>query len=638
MAKPYYITTPIYYVNDRPHIGHSYTTIAADLLARFQRLNGREAFFLTGTDEHGNKIAEAAEARGIEPQKFCDEVVQHFKNAWKALNINYSYFIRTTDARHERAVQKVLDILYKAKTEDGQPVIYLDTYEGLYCTGCEKFLTEKDLVDGLCPHHKKPPQKVEEKNYFFRLTYFLPKIKALIESNELVILPDERRREVLGLIDQELNDFSLSREKVKWGIPLPFDKNQVAYVWVDALFNYVSGIGYGDDEKEFKKWWYDAEVSHLMAKDILKFHCLYWPAMLMAVGLPLPKTMFLHGFFTVDGEKMSKSLGNMIDPNEMVEEFGPDATRYLLLTQYPFGADGDIQRGRFSQKYNSDLANDLGNLVSRVAKMIKANFDGKLPGPNENIEGVDALVSEAEDLPDKALDHINHFRIGAAIDEAMNMIRSTNKFFDTNAPWKMIKEGKTAEAGGVMYVASEVIRIVAIMLSPVMPEKALEILGVYGLGNDQLSLDNARTFYALEPGSAVKIGGSVFPRIQEKKKKDEKPIAKDDSGAGLIDIVDFGKVQLVVAEVLEAERVEGADKLLKLQIDVGTEKRQIIAGIAEFYKPEEVTGKKIIVVKNLKPAKIRGVESNGMLLAAKKGKKLTLVTPEGNIPNGASVG
>ena len=640
MPKPYYITTPIYYVNDRPHIGHSYTTIAADLLARFQRLNGREAFFLTGTDEHGNKIAEAAQAKGIEPQKFCDQVVEHFRKAWKSLNIEYNYFIRTTDERHERAVQKVLEILKEAKTEDGQPVIYPDTYEGLYCTGCEKFLTEKDLVNGLCPHHKKPAQKVEEKNYFFRLTHYLPKIKTLIEKNELVILPEERRREVLGLIDQELNDFSLSREKVKWGIPLPFDKSQVAYVWVDALFNYVSGIGYGDDAKEFKKWWYDGEVVHLMAKDILKFHCLYWPAMLMAVDLPLPDTIFLHGFFTVDGEKMSKSLGNMIDPQEMVEEFGADATRYLLLTQYPFGVDGDIQRSRFSQKYNSDLANDLGNLVSRAAKMIKANFDGKLPKPNENIADVEGLVSEAEDLPDKALDHINHFRIGAAIDAAMNLIRTTNKFFDTNAPWKMIKEGKTSEAGGVLYIASEVIRIVAIMLSPVMPEKALEILDIYGLGKDELSLDNARTFYSLEPGTSVKIGGSVFPRIQESKKdkgqSQEKP--QDYGGVGLIDISDFGKVQLVVAEVLEADRVEEADKLLKLQIDIGTEKRQIIAGIAEFYSPEEVKGKKIIVVRNLKPAKIRGVESNGMLLAAKKGKRLALVTPEADIPNGASVG
>ncbi len=637
MAKPIYITTPIYYVNDVPHIGHSYTTIAADLLARFHRLAGREAFFLTGTDEHGNKIAEAAEAKGLDPQTFCDQVVKHFKDAWRNLNIEYNYFIRTTEKRHEIAIRKVLEILKNARTEDGQDAVYTGTYSGLYCTGCEKFLTEKDLVNGLCPHHKKAPQKVEEKNYFFRLTHYLPKIKKLIETNELVILPDERRREVLGLIDQELDDFSLSREKVKWGIPLPFDKNQVAYVWVDALFNYVSGIGFADDEEEFKKWWYDAEVVHLMAKDILKFHCLYWPAMLMACKLPLPKTMFLHGFFTVDGEKMSKSLGNMIDPNELIGQYGADATRYLLLTQYPFGVDGDIQRSRLVTKYNSDLANDLGNLVSRVTKMIKTNFDGKLPEPNKNLADLDALISLAEDLPNKAYEHINQFRIGAAIDEAINLVRATNRFFDTNAPWKMVKEGKTKEAGGVLYVCSEVIRIVSIILYPVMPEKALEILGIYGMKKRDLSLNNARTFYSLEPGSAVKIIDAVFPRIVEEK-ADKGQKEADKTQDGLIDISEFGKVQLVVAQVLEAEKVEGADKLLRLQIDIGSEKRQIVAGIAEHYRPEEIINKKIVVVKNLKPAKIRGIESNGMLLAAKKGKQLTLVTPSADIPPGASIG
>lgn len=639
LPKPYYITTPIYYVNDRPHIGHAYTTIAADLLARFQRLNGRDAFFLTGTDEHGNKIAEAAEARGIGPQEFCDEVVEHFKKSWQALNVKYDYFIRTTDKRHEKTVQQVLEILKEAKTPDGQDVIYPDTYEGLYCTGCEKFLTDKDLVDGLCPHHKKPPQKVSEKNYFFRLTSYLPEIKKRIESGDLLILPEERRREVLGLIDQELNDFSLSREKVKWGIPLPFDRKQVAYVWVDALTNYISGIGFGDDKEAFKKWWYDAEVTHLMAKDILKFHCLYWPAMLMALDIPLPNTIYLHGFFTVDGEKMSKSLGNMIDPFELIGEYGPDATRYMLLTQYPFGVDGDIQRSRFTQKYNSDLANDLGNLVSRVARMIGASFDGKLPGPNGDLEGIDELVSEAEDLPDKALERINHYRIGAAIDCAMNLVRSSNRFFDSNAPWKLLKEGKTAEAGGAMYICSEAIRIVATVLAPVMPEKCLEILAVFGLSKKDLSLDNARTFYFLEPGMNVKIGESIFPRIKEKKKKDTSSDQdKSKAEEGLIDISEFGKVKLIVAEVLEAEKVDGADKLLRLQIDVGSGKRQIVAGIAQFYEPENLIGRKIIVVSNLKPAKIRGIESNGMLLAAKKGKKLTLVTPEGDIPPGASVG
>ncbi len=316
MARPFYITTPVYYVNDRPHIGHAYTTIACDVMTRFYRLTGREAFFLTGTDEHGTKVAEAAAAAGLSEIEFCDRTVETFKNAWKNLCIEYDDFIRTTSERHATAVVKILEAMRTAKTDDGRDVVYSDYYEGLYCTGCEKFITEKDLVNGECPDHKKPPDKLKEKNYFFRLTAFADKIKEKIESNELVILPDERRREVLGLINQELPDFSLSRERVKWGIPLPFDQSQLAYVWVDALSNYISAMGYADDQAKFDKWWNGGEVVHLMAKDILKFHCLYWPAMLMAAGVRLPDTIFLHGFFTVDGRKMSKTLGNMIDPND----------------------------------------------------------------------------------------------------------------------------------------------------------------------------------------------------------------------------------------------------------------------------------------------------------------------------------
>ena len=394
--KPFYITTPIYYVNDKPHIGHAYTTIAADMMARFHRLNGREVFFLTGTDEHGNKVAEAAQKAGLSEIAFCDRTVETFKNAWKHLSIEYDYFIRTTDKRHEKAVWKILDRMREAKTADGDAVVYSDFYEGLYCTGCEKFITDKELVNGLCPDHKTKPELLKEKNYFFRLAAFMKTIKDKIESNEIEILPDERRREVLGLIEQNIPDFSVSRERVKWGIPLSFDKSQVAYVWVDALSNYISAIGYGDDDDAFKKWWTDAEVVHLMAKDILKFHCLFWPAMLMAAGIKTPETLFLHGFFTVDGEKMSKTLGNMIDPNVMVEEFGPDATRYLLLTQFPFGVDGDVQAKRFVTQYNSDLANDLGNLVSRVVKMIQVNFDGKLPAPKKEIPGLEELMGLAK--------------------------------------------------------------------------------------------------------------------------------------------------------------------------------------------------------------------------------------------------
>lgn len=645
MIKPFYITTPIYYVNDRPHIGHSYTTISADLLARYHRLNGRDAFFLTGTDEHGNKIAEAAEAAGIEPQKFCDNVVEHFKEAWNNLDIEYDDFIRTTEERHESAVKQLLTVLNDAKTEDGESVIYTGTYEGMYCTGCEKFLTEKDLVDGLCPYHKKPPQLLEEKNYFFRLSGFLEKIKELIESNELMILPDERRREVLGLLNQELSDFSLSREKVKWGIPLPFDSSQVVYVWVEALTNYISAIGYGRDEELLKKWWYEAETVHLMAKDILKFHCIFWPAMLLAANLPLPKTIFLHGFFTVDGEKMSKTLGNQIDPNEMVEQFGTDAARYLLLTQYPFGADGDIQRHRFVTKYNSDLANDLGNLVSRVVKMIEANFEGKLPEPTDDSAGLKELISEAEALPEKVEEHINNFRIGSVIDDTMNLVRSTNRFFDNNAPWKLIKTGEKEKAGGILYACAEVIRIIAIMFNPTMPNKTMEIFSVLGLTQKDMNNREARTFYNLTPGSSIKISKPVFPRIDTKKteeigKQEPKGGKKKDGagGEGLIDIKEFGRVKMVVAEILEAEKVEGADKLLKIQIEIGSQKRQIVAGIAKHYSPEDLKGKKIVVVKNLKPAKIMGIESNGMLLAASKGKKLTLVSPEADLPSGATVG
>jgi len=636
VQKPIYITTPIYYVNDRPHIGHSYTTIAADLMTRFHRLNGREAFFLTGTDEHGSKVAEAAAAAGLEPQAFCDGVVDQFKKAWDILSIEYDDFIRTTDERHISSFQKVLNILKEAKTDDGQEVIYSGVYEGLYCTGCEKFLTEKDLVDGICPDHQRPPQKLKEKNYFFRLSSFTDKVRELIESNELVILPDERRREVLGLLKVGLPDFSISRERVTWGIPLPFDTSQHAYVWIDALFNYITGIGFGANEEHFNKWWHESEVVHFMAKDILKFHCIFWPAMLMAAKLPLPKQIFLHGYFTIDGVKMSKSLGNMIPPEELVDQFGTDATRYMLLTQYPFGVDGDVKRSQFIKKYNSDLANDLGNLVSRVAKMIVSSFDGKLPPPAKELLELKDVINQCEASVETAIEHYYNFRISNAIEDSMNLVRMSNRFFDSHAPWKLVKEGKTKEAGAVLYTCAEVIRIVSILLHPIMPSKTLEIFSIFGLGRDNLTIDLARTFFQLKPATEVKISESVFPRLKDTKK--EKKSEKNDAGEdNLIDISEFGRVELVVAEVLEAEKVEGADKLLKLQINTGSEKRQIVAGIAQHYTPEQMVGKKIVVVKNLKPAVIRGVESRGMLLAAKKGKQLCVVSPEADLPPGATI-
>jgi len=633
LSRPLYITTPIYYVNDRPHIGHSYTTIAADLLTRFNRMNGREAFFLTGTDEHGTHVAEAAAAAGKEPQVYCDEIVACYKKAWENLSIEYDDFIRTTEPRHIDSFRKLMALLKDKKTDSGEDVVYSGEYEGLYCNGCEKFLTERDLVDGICPDHKKKPEILKEKNYFFRLNAYVDKIQHLIETNELLILPDERRREVFGLFKQGLPDFSISREKVKWGIPLPFDESQNAYVWVDALTNYITAIGYGADESKFQKRWHGSERVHLMAKEILKFHCIFWPAMLMAADLPLPNKIFLHGFFTVDGVRMSKTLGNVIDPNEMVEQFGPDAARYLLQTQYPFGGDGDIQKSRFFTKYNSDLANDFGNLVSRVAKMVVSSFDGVLPTAVDKLEGLDELMAAAEELPEKVTELMSNFTIKTAIDEIMALVGKTNRFFDSNAPWKLIKEGDKEKAGGVLYVCAEVIRIVSILLHPLMPNKSLEILAIFGLDRNVLTIDNARTFFHLKPGMKVQIKDSVFPRLKEKKQTETK---KEVTG-NLIDINDFAKAELVVAQVLEAEKVDGADKLLKLQIDIGSEKRQIIAGVAMHYTREEIVGKKIIVIKNLKPAEIRGVKSQGMLLAASKKKELTLLTLDKDLPVGAKI-
>lgn len=459
MAKRFYVTTPIYYVNDKPHIGHAYTTIAADVLARYYRQQGYEVFFLTGTDEHGDKVAESAEAAGVAVQDFVDQNAKEFADTFAQLNISQDIFMRTTLREHEQSVKVFMEKLH------AHDALYQGEYEGLYCRGCEDFYTEKDLVDGLCPIHKKPPEVVKEKNWFFKLEQYLPQVQQLIESGEMVVAPAHRRNEVMGLFKQDLKDFSVTRERVQWGIDFPPDPSQKIYVWVEALQNYISAIGYGRDEAEFTKWW-PADV-HLMAKDIIKFHAIYWPAMLLAAGEEPPKQVFAHGFFSLNGQKMSKSLGNVIDPNDLVKEYGSDATRYLLLSQFPFGQDGDIKAELFTEKYNADLANNLGNLVSRTLNMIEKYADGKIPQDVESPIFFDEVKNNIEQLAfDEALKGI-----WRTIDDANHMI-------DDVKPWALAKdESKRHELEKNLGALARFLADLIPFIEPFMPETAAKIAG-----------------------------------------------------------------------------------------------------------------------------------------------------------------
>jgi methionyl-tRNA synthetase len=598
-------------------------------------LKGVETFFLTGTDEHGIHNLEAAQKANLKPKEFCDRNSGLFKDAWKNLNIEYDYFIRTTDNRHEQAVKVFLEKLYNSKTESGEKVIYKGEYKGLYCRGCEKFITEKELVNGLCPDHQRKPEELSEKNYFFRLSAYLPQVKALILEDKIKILPQERRKEVLGLFKQKLDDFSISREKVTWGIALPFDPSQKIYVWVEALQNYISAIGYGDDQNQFKNWWRKARVLHLMAKDILKFHCIYWPAMLLAAGEKPPEEIFLHGFFTVNGKRMSKTLRNVIDPNQMIKDFGVDSTRYLLLTQFPLGQDGDIQEKRFAEKYNSDLANDLGNLVSRVLKMVKSYCNGKIPQPTEYAPEDENLKKIALDTVKNTFDQIEKLNLNNGIDSVLKLVRASNKYVEDSAPWKLAKEKNQSRLDTVLYIVCEALRIISFLFYPLLPEKSKKIRELLGLETSlkNLSLENEGHWGILKAGTKVKSPESLFPRIT----KEIKLIAEKKDDAEELSIEEFARSDLRVAQVLEAEKVPGTDKLLKMKISIGKEQRQIVAGIAQEYPPEKVLGKKIIVITNLKPAKIRGVESHGMLLAATDKKDLALVTVDKDMEPGTKI-
>ncbi|MFZ2653398.1 MAG: methionine--tRNA ligase [Victivallales bacterium] len=633
----FYITTPIYYVNDKPHIGHSYTTILADVLARYRRLLGEPTFLLTGTDEHGQKVQKAAVANKMTPLEQCDTTVVRFKELWKKLEITHDDFIRTTEDRHKTVVRKILQDLY----DRGE--IYKAQYTGRYCTPCERFFQEKDLVDGgLCPECKRSTDEIIESNYFFRMGKYQQWLIDYINSHPEFIQPDFRRNETLGFLRKPLEDLCISRPKsrLEWGIELPFDNNYVCYVWFDALINYITGVGYGQDDAKFAKWW--PASYHLIGKDILTTHTVYWPTMLKAMGVEQPKTVFAHGWWLIGADKMSKSLGNVVNPMGMAEKYGVDAFRYFLMSEMSLGNDASFTEEIFVTRYNSNLANDLGNLLSRVVKMIGKEAGGVIPAPGIELEYDKELRETVLDAVAEMEAAILGMKIDRGLEQVMNAIRAANRYMEKTAPWKLAKEQNKDRLNMVLYTAAESLRIISGILYPVMPAKMCEIRKSIGITDNKIDINTLKMWGKLQPGLKVVDIGSLFPRVDVKSEAEKTAKSTETVAVAAEDVItieDFGKIKLRTAKVLEAEKVEGADKLLKLQIDVAGEKRQLIAGIAQFYKPEEVVGRTIVIVANLKPAKIRGIESRGMLLAAKDGKTLKLITVDGgDFPTGCSVG
>ena len=648
MTKPsFYITTPIYYPSDNLHIGHAYCTTIADSIARYRRAAGYDVFFLTGSDEHGQKIQRKAEEKGVTPLQYVDAIVANFKLLWEKLGISNDDFVRTSEKRHEKVVQEIMQKIYD------QGDIYKKNYEGLYCVPCESYWLERQLVDGKCPDCGRPVEKMKEESYFFKLSKYQDQLLEYIEQNPDFIQPVSRRNEMINFIKQGLEDLCITRTTFDWGIKVPFDDKHVVYVWFDALLNYFTGVGYGADEEKFKKFW--PASLHLVGKEIVRFHTIIWPIMLMAMGAELPKQVYGHGWLVVEGDKMSKSKGNVIDPLSLIDEFGADAIRYFLLREINLGSDGNFSRDALITRINADLANDLGNLLHRTVSMIEKYHGGIIHKTSVADELDQDLISLAAQTVESYQYAMDNMEINTAIKSVWTLISRTNKYIDETGPWLLAKdEAKAARLQAVMYNLAEVLRIVALLIAPFVPHTSPKIYKQLGLPVPAEFLLADAVWGGLPDGTTVQKGEPIYPRIEVNEegvtvaaatkktavtaapqKEKVEPTAQEQKEE--IAIEDFAKIDLRVATILTAERVPKTDKLMKLSVKIGEEERTIVSGIAQHYTEEQLVGRNVIVIANLKAAKLRGIESRGMLLAASDSEGNLVLADAPNIASGSKV-